>query len=362
VRVSTHPALAAFVTSPDLVVLVDREHRIVARNPAAAGFELDATGRDAAARALASRHAQGFEWDQVSPGGLRVWFAAHAWPLEIEGNPVGVIVSSRDVTALKRSEERFRRSEQLMVDAQGVAHMGTWEWEVSQPIAMWSAELYRIYGLRPEDYTPSYEAYLAKVHPEDRQRVIDATNRVFHDRVPYSHDERVLRPDGSIRYLHTWAYPALDDHGELVRLAGVCLDVTDRAASEHQLQLLNTELARRVSERTKQAQLALHDLEAFNAMVSHDLRAPLAVIQMGTEVLQEQRELAERAPPVLARIQRAVDTMSHLLDDLLVFARVGEAALHPVEIDVTALSSELIVEQRLASPARSVEVFIDHEL
>ena len=101
-----------------------------------------------------------------------------------------------------------------MVDTQGVAHLGTWEWDVSQPHATWSAELYRIYGLTPETYTPSYEAYLKMVHPDDRQRVMDATNRVFQEHVPYSHDERIFRPDGSIRYLHTWAHPVLDDAGQ----------------------------------------------------------------------------------------------------------------------------------------------------
>lgn len=74
----------------------------------------------------------------------------------------------------------------------------------SEPNATWSAELYRIYGLTPEQYTPSYEQYLTMVHPDDRQRVIDATNRVFHEHVPYSHDERIFRPDGSTRYLYTW--------------------------------------------------------------------------------------------------------------------------------------------------------------
>ena len=55
-----------------------------------------------------------------------------------------------------------------MVDTQGVAHLGTWEWDIREPTAVWSDELYRIYGLTPETYTPSYEAYLRMVHPDDR--------------------------------------------------------------------------------------------------------------------------------------------------------------------------------------------------
>ena len=134
-----------------------------------------------------------------------------------------------------------------MVDTQGVAHLGTWEWDVSEPNATWSAELYRIYGLTPETYTPSYDAYLTKVHPDDRQRVIEATNRVFHEHVPYSHDERVFRPDGSMRYLHTWAFPVLDDDGKLRKLVGVCQDITDRKQAEEEVLRLNASLEQRVA-------------------------------------------------------------------------------------------------------------------
>ena len=94
----------------------------------------------------------------------------------------------------------------MMTDTQGTAHLGTWEWDLSEPHANWSAELYRIYGLTPETYTPSYEAYLEMVHPDDRPHVIAATEQVFQQHEPYSHDERIFRPDGTIRYLHTWAH------------------------------------------------------------------------------------------------------------------------------------------------------------
>src|SRR5260370_42595398 len=102
----------------------------------------------------------------------------------------------------------------MMVDAQGVAHLGTWEWDPAEPHVTWSAELYRIYGLDPATHTPSYEDYLARVHPDDRARVKEATERVFKDKKPCSHDERVLRPNGEMRYLHPWAEALLDGDGQ----------------------------------------------------------------------------------------------------------------------------------------------------
>src|SRR3569623_471680 len=134
-----------------------------------------------------------FQWGELGPAGVRPWITCTLSPLIGATGGAGYLCVSSDVTELKRSESRLLRSEQLMVDTQGAAHLGTWEWELTEPHASWSAELYRIYGLSPETYTPSYDNYLKMVHDDDRQRVIDATNRVFHEHVPYSHDERIFR-------------------------------------------------------------------------------------------------------------------------------------------------------------------------
>jgi signal transduction histidine kinase len=348
--VSLATAIETYLQSPDLVVVVDRELCVVAHNR---GAELPAPAREPVESVLRTGEPCAFEWGETGAAGVRVWYSALAMP--IEG---GVLVSSRDVTELKRSEARLRRSEQLLVDTHGVAHLGTWDWDITQPHATWSAELYRIYALSPETYTPSYEAYLTKVHPDDRQRVVDATNRVFHEHVPYSHDERIFRPDGSIRYLHTWAYPVLDDTGKLVRLVGVCQDITDRAEAELALQRLNAELEQRVAERTHQLEATLRDLESFNAMVSHDVRAPLTVIQMAIDMLRREPGLPEKVPALLERVEHAIENMTTLVRDLLAFARVGEAALRPAEVDVTALCEDVIGELRHALPDRSVEVAI----
>lgn len=365
-------ALEPFARCPDLMFVVDQRQRLVAVNPAAAAHSNRATevlelvspdARDTLAtalqRALSAGEPGAFEWGEKGPGGVHRWFTANVTPVGTGDQIIGAIVSSRDITELKRTEERLRRSEQLMVDTQGVAHLGTWEWDITQPAATWSAELYRIYGLPPEGYTPSYEAYLTMVHPDDRQRVIDATNRVFHEHVPYSHDERIFRPDGSIRYLHTWANPVMDNDGKLLRLVGVCQDITDRKQIEEALHQLNLQLEARVSERTQQLETALRDLESFNSMVSHDLRAPLAVIQMAIEVIEREPNLPAKIPTTAARIRRAVENMSSLVTDLLALAQVGHHALEPTEIDLSAVSAEVVQELQAASPDRTVDIRIE---
>lgn len=276
------------------------------------------------------------------------------------GAPAGVegyLALCLDVTTLKETESRLRQSEQLMVDTQGTAHLGTWEWDIRQPTATWSAELYRIYGLDPQAYIPSYQAYLEMVHPEDRQRVAEATERVFREHIPYSHDERIFRPDGTIRYLHTWAHPVTDDSGRLLRLVGVCQDVTDRYLAEKQVRLLNVDLERRVRERTRSIENTMRDLEAFNALVSHDLRAPLAVIQSSCGVIRKSstEPMPSHLEQNLSRIERSVRHMTALVNDLLALAHVGNTALERVEIDASALCEEIFANLRRASPERSVE-------
>jgi PAS domain S-box-containing protein len=265
-----------------------------------------------------------------------------------------------DPGELKRLEQRLRRLEQLMVDTQGVAHLGTWEWDISEPTATWSAELYRIYGLSPETYTPSYENYLAMVHPDDRQRVMEATNRVFHEHVPYSHDERIVLPDGSMRYLHTWAQPVLDEDGKLVRLLGVCQDITEQKRAEAQVLELSRDLERRVAERTRMLEQALRDVEAFNAMVSHDLRAPLQVIAMTCNVMAMDKSapLPPKFGEHLARVQRSVEHMTQLVNDLLALAHVGSAAIERTDVDLSAMAADILADLRRLAPEREATVDI----
>ena len=282
-------------------------------------------------------------------------------PLRGDNATDNFICVASDITGLKRTEQRLRRSEQLMVDTQGVAHLGTWEWDITEPTAVWSEELYRIYGLTPASYTPSYEAYLQMVHPDDRQRVIDATNRVFHEHVPYSHDERIIRPDGSLRYLHTWAHPVLDEAGTLVRLVGVCQDITDQKHAEAQVRELNLNLERRVAERTRTIEQSLRDVEAFNAMVSHDLRAPLQVIAMSCQLMVKEtaNALPAQVGEHLARVQRSVTHMTQLVTDLLALAHVGNASLVRSDVDLSALAGEIMANLRRLSPEREATIEIE---
>lgn len=235
-------------------------------------------------------------------GGGTTWFQAALSPVRMEGEIVGVFGLFTDVTDHRREEERLKRAESLMVDTQGVAHLGTWDWNLSEPHAKWSAELFRIYGLDPAGHVPSYEDYLTRIHPDDRQRVIAATNAVLHNAKPYSHDERVYRPDGSLRWLHTWAEPVVED-GKVVRLIGVCQDITDRKLAELE-----------VGARLQEKEILLQEI---HHRVKNNLQVIVSLLQMQAGTVDDARiaaVLAEAGGRVrsMALVHEAFDESANL--------------------------------------------------
>lgn len=279
----------ALRASPAVILLVESDGRVVWGNrafrpgsalpPGATVFGLLRWGREDALRAAIARVARGgpaeaLDDGESGPSGAQAWFHLALSP---DGRGRALLVAT-DSTDAKRAEERLRRGEALMVDTQGMVHMGTWEWDVAQPTAVWSAELYRIYGLSPDEYVPSYEKYLTMVNPEDRARVIAATDAVFREHKAYSHDERIFRKDGSMRWLHTWAQPILDENGKLVRLIGVCLDVTEQRLADQAVraQTLTRGLARRL----------------LLELVQRGQVRQQVVREVGRSLVEEQRSLA----------------------------------------------------------------------
>ncbi len=104
---------------------------------------------------------------------------------------------SSDANAPILTDEALRTSEARLAEAQRIAQMGNWVWHIDSNDLHWSDETYRIFGLAPQQFGATYEAFLGSVHPDDREFVEQAVYDALHRNKPYRIDHRVVRPDGS---------------------------------------------------------------------------------------------------------------------------------------------------------------------
>ena len=134
-----------------------------------------------------------------------------------------------------RIEQALRRSESRLVEAQRIAHLGNWDWDITRNTLWWSDEVYRIFGLQPQQFGATNEAFLACVHPEDRERVKAAVNEATNDSKAYSIDHRVIRPDGVERIVHEQAKVLYGPDKQPVHMVGTVQDVTEFKQNEQRI-------------------------------------------------------------------------------------------------------------------------------
>ncbi|MDH5518265.1 MAG: PAS domain-containing protein [Gammaproteobacteria bacterium] len=128
------------------------------------------------------------------------------------------------------------RSEETFAKAQEIAHIGSWDWDITSGGLAWSDEIYRIFGLKPQEFGATYEAFLNSVHPEDQRMVVDAVNEaVENEHKSYFVEHRVAHPDGVIRDVQEQGKVYRDDNGNPLRMIGTVLDVTERKIIEQAL-------------------------------------------------------------------------------------------------------------------------------
>ena len=146
--------------------------------------------------------------------------------VEAVANQLGTLIKR------KRVEESLATRELQLSHAQRVARIGSWEWDLAADEIVWSEELYRIYGLTQGDFDGTYEAFLAHVHPEDRERVDTLVQQRLRDRRPLSFDHRVLLPGEEVRIVHGEGEVIIDASGAITGMRGTAQDVTDQRRLE----------------------------------------------------------------------------------------------------------------------------------
>lgn len=155
------------------------------------------------------------------------------------GRVVGVFAAARDISKLRQVEEAIRVSEERLRQAQRIAHIGSWDLDLTTGTLFWSDEIYHIFEIERSQFGSSYEAFLDMIHPDDREAVNRAYNHSLQTREPYSIDHRLLLADGRIKYVHEQCETYYADDGTPLRSIGTVQDITDRKRTEAALREAN---------------------------------------------------------------------------------------------------------------------------
>jgi PAS domain S-box-containing protein len=160
------------------------------------------------------------------------------------GQVIGSTGMARDMTKSMLAEESLRASEARLARAQAIAHLGSWELDLTKREGLnrlsWSDEIYRIFGIAPSAFGATYEAFLAAVHPEDRKRMEEAQRRALAGEAGLNIEHRILRSDGTVRWVQEQGALERDAEGRPTRLNGTVLDITERKLAEQTLRKSET--------------------------------------------------------------------------------------------------------------------------
>jgi signal transduction histidine kinase/ActR/RegA family two-component response regulator len=216
---------------------------------------------------------------------------------------------------MHKVEESLRLSEARLKEAQHVASLGNWEHDFVSRVVWWSDEVYRIFEVEPHLFEPSYEEFLAFVHPEDRENLEKRYNESIDNRTTYSLDHRLVMSDGRIKYVHQQCETIYDADGRPLRSIGTTQDITERKRAEE--------------ERDKGQRL--ESLGVLAGGIAHDFNNILTAIMGNVSFARKLVGDGHRAAQRLVECEKAVRRAGELTMQLLTFARGGEPVRETVD-------------------------------
>ena len=268
------------------------------------------------------------------------------------------IAIMRDISESKKAKEELKKSEQMLLQAQEIAHLGSWEMDIFTSECIWSDELFRICGFEPGAFSPNFHISMSLIHIEDRESFINDVQNAIDTTGKCEIEKRIVRPDGRIRYVLIQGEIIYDNSGKPHKFAGSFLDITDRKMAEEELK----------NAKEKAEKLSISKSE-FIANMSHELRTPLnvniAAIQLFQSYVKSDLELdkekiSKHLKPMSQNCLRLLRLVNNLIDTTKIDAGFYEP--HFKNYDIVGLIEGIALSISDYVKQKNIELIFDTEV
>ena len=297
-------------------------------------------------------------WQQITQAGSLLFIGHHrtregqVFPAEIsasyfvyEGRGY-VLCLVRDINERLRIELELVRNHASLLEAQRIARMGSWEWDVVTGTLSWSDEVYRLFGVAPREFTPTYDAFLSYIHNADREAVQKAVDEALELGLPYDIEHRVVRADGSQVWVQERAEVMRDSNGRPILMQGTVQDISERRQMEA-----------REMQANKMAAMGL-----LASGIAHDFNNLLTPIMMHTQMSLQDAKPGTFLRHSLQQVNKAAKRAAALVRQILDFSRQGKH--EPVLTKLSLIVKEAIKFFHTSMPANitiKLEINTEHD-
>ncbi len=220
-------------------------------------------------------------------------------------------------TLTEISLEKLKLSQAQLEEAQRVARIGSWSFDVHSQQITWSKQMYSIFNEDPSKGAPSYEKHLSTIHVDDKDYWQSVVHGCIRDAKPYRMRFRTVYSDGKIIWVEAIGKPLFDESGKITGLMGTCQDITD---------IVNAEEAMKLERSKALLNAKLASLGEMSAGIAHEINNPLAIISGMIYILKSAKSDPEESLRLLDSIQKASDRIARIVLGLRKFSRTSDKA------------------------------------